>query len=128
MPLLSKNNLAAPAAIASVDCDLVQINENGSTFAAGRVMFVAVEPVPMQVKEQLLPVKSFSQIECCIAGDTARRVIKQMPRDTLFGGLLENVAVEQNDDELQFTTSDGRRKATLRCEAVVAKMLFLRER
>lgn len=107
--ILSKSNLiiheltAADKAIPVLNN--VCIDKNGSTIAANGKVLIAVSPVPDNIKKNV-PLQESKSSESVVSSETIKEVLKQLPKDMNFGGLLEYC----DFDNGTFTSSDGRRK------------------
>lgn len=110
--------------------EFISLAKDGTAFAANNNAWVAVSPLPDDVKKAL-PFKSDGwNIEdgkgICVTADTAKNVLKSLPKDTVYSGLLENADVKLNGSEAEFETHDGKRKFSIAAKAVkFAKIPFL---
>jgi len=97
--------------------DNVHIAEDGSSIGIGGKMMIAVSPVKREVKEKLknvLPEKG--QGGLTISSETVRSVLKSIPADRQFAGLLEHCNVERlkNDaSSAKITMTDGKRQRSV---------------
>lgn len=95
--------------------DNVHIAEDGSSVGVGGKMMLVVSPVSNEVKHKLnnvLTEKGKGQVS--ISSDTVRSILKSIPADKQFHGLLEHCNVERvGDGEARITMSDGKRKKSI---------------
>jgi hypothetical protein len=100
---LTKTDKAIPA------LDNVHITKDGGTVATNGLAVLCVSPVADDMREKV-PLderKMFSNET--IASETAKEVLKNMPRDTKFRGVLEHCDYASGKFEL----TDGKRRRTL---------------
>lgn len=117
--ILSKQNLQT-VNITRVDSavpalDNVHIAEDGSTIGVGGKMTIAVAPVKEDVKHKIQNIITEAGAGgMTISADTVRHILKDMPADKQFGGLLEHCNIEKiNDEECRITLTDGKRKRNI---------------
>ncbi len=108
--ILSKSSLKV-SDISAVDKDIpvlnnVHITSDGSLIAANSKSVIAVSPVSKDVKTKVPINESNHHKRATISTETIKEVIKNIPRDTLFQGLLEYC--DFNDGSFELT--DGKRK------------------
>lgn len=114
--IISKQNLQA-VHVTKVDksvpaLDNVHIAKDGSTAGIGGKMVVVVSPVEGEIKDKItniLPEKGKGGLT--ISADTVRHILKDMPADRQFKGLLEHCNVERLEgNECRITLTDGKRR------------------
>ena len=110
--ILSKKNLLVVECI-SVDKQIpvlnnIHIAEDGSTVASSGRGLIAVSPVPDKIRKSV-PVDDSGVDGGTYASETIKQVLKNLPRDVQFGGLLEFVDLKNGT----FTLTDGKRKHEL---------------
>lgn len=118
--ILSKANLNA-VIIAADDKTVPMLNnlhvgKDGTTVAANGRCIIAVSPVPDEVSGHLGYMEdSGSAGDITIAADTVREVLRNMPRDAKFGGLLEYTDLKKGSggDGVTFRLRDGMRDRTI---------------
>lgn len=111
--ILGKNNLLAVAMsnpdkdIPVLDC--LFIERDGTTVAGSRKAILCVSPIDEEIKEgvQLRENKCNS---VSVSSETIKDVLKIIPRDLKYGGLLEHVDIRETDKGIIFTTTDGKRQ------------------
>lgn len=108
--ILSKNNLQV-VNITSVDKSIpvlnnVHITSDGTTIGANGKSIVAVSPVQEKIKKAVPLDEKIHRKSCTISSETIKEVIKNIPKDTLFKGLLEYCDFTGN----KFILTDGKRK------------------
>ena len=97
--------------------DNVHVAEDGSTIGIGGKMMLAVSPVKKEVKLKLnnvLQEKGKGGIS--IGSETVKAVIKSLPADRQFSGLLEHCNVERSKDDdtqVKITMTDGKRQKSI---------------
>lgn len=113
--------------IADDGADFVTVDKEGNSFAANDYCWAALSPVPESVQKKIpLEKQSFAVKGAGISHGTCKEMIRALPKDTTFGGLLENTAIEVTEEgEIEFLTNDGRRKRSIWAKAVAkAKVPF----
>jgi len=136
--IISKQNLQV-VHVTRVDSNIpaldnVHIAEDGSTIGTGGRMAVIVSPVRDDVKEKLdniLP-ESGKDESLTVSADTVRNLVKDLPADKQFKGLLEHCNIKrnpENDHECRVMMTDGKRRRNItgrlyRREYVPYKSLF----
>ena len=109
--ILSKANLSI-ASMTKADknipaLDTLHIQEDGTTVAANGSALVAVSPVNADIKSKV-PLDESDMIgSATVYSDTVGEVLKNMPRDSMFGGVLEHCDFKNVGGE--FTLTDGKR-------------------
>ena len=84
----------------------VHVAKDGTTVAANPRILIAVSPVKRKVKKNLTFLNDVGEnISGTITAETAKSVLKYMPKDSLYKGLLEHCTF--NDGK--FEIHDGRR-------------------
>lgn len=110
---LSKGNLLAVEAT-RIDknipaLDNVHIEKNGSTAATNGLAVLAVSPIADDMRERVpLDEREMFSAET-VNAETIKEVLKNMPRDTQFHGVLEHCDFANGKFEL----TDGKRRRTL---------------
>lgn len=109
--ILSKGNLQV-VQIAQDDknipgLDNVLIESDGRTIAVNRNTVIIVAPVEDKVRKAVPLAEMPLDKSIVISSETIKEVVKNIPRDTMFKGLLEHCDV---DSEGVFTITDGKRK------------------
>jgi len=113
--ILSKNNLLVYL-MSGKDKDLpqldnVHIEKNGSTVGASKMGILCVGPVPKKVKKELIDIYGDSKSEAAtVSNKTIKNVVRNIPKDVLFQGRLEYTDMKSDEDGLEFTLHDGKRK------------------
>jgi hypothetical protein len=109
--ILSKANLSIHSIIKSdktiPSLDTLHIREDGTTIAANGSAIVAVSPVSPEVRKSVPLDESACIGASTIFADTVAEVLKNMPRDSTFGGILEHCDFKNVGGE--FTITDGKR-------------------
>lgn len=116
--ILSKASLGV-AAIAAVDKAIpalgnICICADGSAIALNSAVIVAVGPVENRVRDAVPldkgPDGFLPSDQIILSADAARTIVKAMPRDTLFKGLLEHVSLARSGEQISAQVTDGKRK------------------
>lgn len=115
--ILSKGNLSV-LKVTSKDSktpvlDNVHVEPDGTTVGAARSVLLAVSPVDPEVKEQVPLTEESSTLGASqtLTADCIRDVLRNMPKDTAFSGLLEHCDL---DDQGVFRLHDGKREKVIR--------------
>jgi len=96
--------------------DNVHLAEDGSTVAIGGKMALVVSPVDDKAKKKIENViEDEGAGGITISSDTVKQIIKDMPADRKFGGLLEHCNIKKlgNGTDVRVTTTDGKRKRSI---------------
>lgn len=114
--IISKQNLEA-VNITKVDknvpaLDNVHIAEDGSTIGIGGRMFVVISPVSIKLKQKISGIlDEHGDGGFTVSADTVRGILKDIPSDRKFQGLLEHCNIEQEDGLCKIAIpTDGKRK------------------
>lgn len=95
--------------------DNVHIAEDGSTVAVGGKMMIVVSPVKQELKNKLVNVvqeKGYGSMS--VNADTVRKIIRSIPADRKYSGLLEHCNVERiGSRTCCFTMTDGKREQSI---------------
>lgn len=107
--IISKSNLKV-ADVAKIDSSIpalgnVHFLKDGSTVAANGRALITVSPVHKEVK-QAIPLTESVPKEQTISLGTVKEILKNMPKDVMFKGLLEHCDLGIGT----FTLHDGKRK------------------
>ena len=94
---------------------MVCIEGDGSVVASNGKVVAWVSPVTQRIRDAVpLPGKGLLKERVLLSAGTAQDLIKAMPRDTQFKGLLEHAAIEQLDAaRVNVTVTDGRQKRVI---------------
>ncbi len=115
--ILSKQNLEV-VRVADVDkgnslLANIHIAKDGSTVATNQKVFLAVSPVEDGIKKNVPLVDVTGGLEkdgCTIPAETIKEVLKNIPKDTKFGGLLEHTKLTNGGKRsVNFEITDGKR-------------------
>ena len=109
--ILSKKNLLVVESV-SVDKQIsvlnnIHVRSDGGTIGSNGRGMIVVSPVPDEVKKQV-PLKEKIGVDgsaATLSSETIKKVLRNLPRDVQFGGLLEFVDLEDG----VFTLTDGKR-------------------
>lgn len=121
--ILSKQNLFAVHCTKADDkipaLNNVHIAKDGSTVGIGGKMFLSVSPISEKVRKKIgnifeergtIPEKGLT-----VTADSVKDVLKSIPADRAYGGLLEHCNIEPvKDDErkCRFTMTDGKERTS----------------
>lgn len=113
--ILSRSNLRV-VDVAAVDKSIpvlgtVHIDSDGTTVASNGKACLAVSPVLPEIKDATPVEESKGRAPATIAGDTIKEVLKNIPRDNVFKGLLEHT--DFNADTGTFKLNDGKRNRSI---------------
>lgn len=116
--ILSKSALAAAALIAAVDKPETVYLIDGACYAVNRKAWLLLSPIAEETL-RAVPVIDSGNCTTAISAEALRQVLKLLPKDTLFKGLLEHadVRVLGGARTLEWTVSDGRRSHSMHCAA-----------
>ena len=109
--IYSKSNLQV-VNVTSKDKDInvlshVHFNKDGSTAGIDGRAIMVVEPAPAEYREHFI-VDSIEHESFNIPANSVKEVIKNIPPDTRFKGLLEQVAITKDEEAgVELTTTDG---------------------
>ncbi len=126
--ILSKGNLQVVAvaqddkAIAGLDNILIE--KGGCTVAVNRNTIIIVGAVDENVRKAVPLDETKLDIGLVVSGETIKEVIKNVPRDTMFKGLLEHCEVNKDAD---FTITDGKRKKRIGGKKYAKKFIDYRK-
>jgi len=96
--------------------DNVYMAEDGSTVGSNGRVVLLVSPVHEQVRNNVPIEESYGGGGVAVEAKAVREAIRNMPRDTMFGGLLEHCDIKSfrgDKSSTQLITSDGHRKRQL---------------
>ena len=112
--IYSKGNLHA-ANITKNDKDISVLNnvhftkEGGSIASGGEPACVlAVSPVTEETKENVPLIDSELKDDLTINSESVKEVIKNIPKDTKYGGALEHTDLERDNENINFIVSSGK--------------------
>lgn len=89
--------------------DNVHIKKDGTTIGSGRGVTFAVSPVEEGIKEKLHLEETELDDALTINSEFAKKILKNIPADTHFGGLLEHVDIENSTgSRVDVSLHDGR--------------------
>jgi len=94
----------------------IHVETSGRCVASNAKVLLAVDPVIPEVRKRLqaiLPPSDPVTDSIDIPVSTIKEIVKNLPRDNKFGGLLEHVHLSVVGDDITFVTSDGRRRRTI---------------
>jgi len=110
----------------------VRIEPDGTTVAANGRTLLLVSPLNDEVKKQV-PLRETEKSlgdGVTLSADGVNEVLKLLPRDTLFGGLLEHCNVEESVEDshsVAVEVTDGKRKKILYCPKYRGQFLEYKE-
>lgn len=106
--------------VAGDGADFVTVDQTGNSFAANDYAWCALSPVPKAVQKSIpLEKAEWETGGIGISHGTCKEMIRALPKDSTFGGLLENTAIRtEGTGEVEFITNDGRRKKSILAKAV----------
>lgn len=89
----------------------LRIEADGTVIAFNGRALLAIEPVKEEIVKKLPIYKERAvRLGLTISAETVREILKNMPKDTLFGGLLEYCRIDPiGVNKASITISDGRR-------------------
>jgi hypothetical protein len=91
--------------------DCVKIEENGSSIGGNGKSFVVVSPVKEEVKQKLKSIfNDEKSTSVTITSETAKEVLKNMPNDIRFQGMLEHSEILSDGKKVKFKLHDGARE------------------
>jgi len=111
--IISRSHLLLEKAVD--DDGLLQINPDGSTFGSNKKVFILLGPVEEELRERLsILLDTPLGNPVSITPESAREIIKNVPKDKKFDGMLEHVNIEEKDEtEVKVFTTDGKRSRDL---------------
>jgi len=90
--------------------DNVYFTNEGATVASNGLAVVAVSPVNEQMKEHVVVDDKGLQEDIVISSESVKEMIKNLPKDTKYAGVLEHCVLENRDNKkAKFKYYDGRR-------------------
>lgn len=113
--IISKGNLQlvdvtkVDSKIPVLDC--VNVLDDGTTVAGNGLCFIAVSPVPEEMKKKVSTVLEDTESRRVnVSSGTVREVLKNIPSDKKYGGALEHTDIKSKDGrKVDFTLYDGAR-------------------
>jgi len=110
--ILSRGNLQA-VIVAKDDkgvpaLDNVHVVSDGSTVGASSQTVIAVSPVNPSLKEDVILRETELDKSLTIPISVISKVLKSMPKDTLFNGLREHCDVSSEGNKVYFEIKDGK--------------------
>jgi len=117
--IISKQNLL-PVALTKPDknipvLDCLRIESDGSSAGGNGKSFIVVSSVPESIKNNVSKVYGNDKSEgVTITSETVKEVLKNIPSDSKYGGLLEHTEVVSADgSSVNFVLYDGARKRNI---------------
>jgi len=106
------------------DDGMLQLNRDGSAVATNKKVFMAVEGVGYKERVNVpLKGEELGMEAVSMSDGTAREILKNVPRDKLFRGILEHLDVTvEGEGDFTAETTDGRRSRTIHCRAAGRRM------
>jgi len=112
--LLLKQSLQAASIIAAIDKpELVYLCE-GAAYALNRKAAIMLSPMTEE-RAKVTPLNNTGNFKFSVTAEAVRSIIKLIPADKLFKGLLECTDVSVNGSTAEWTVSDGRRNHLMKC-------------
>lgn len=93
----------------------VLFEEDGTVVGSNRDIVICVEPVSKVLKEKLI-LKDIDSDSFLLSQESVDSILRLIPRDTKFQGLLEHINIQKNEDVAQVEIHDGKRKQNLTCK------------
>jgi hypothetical protein len=120
--IISKSSLDA-AKLASVDKAVPVLNNlcirpDGGVVAANGKSMIFVSPVLKEIKEKV-PLEEHENLEDVVLSlETVGELMKAVPKDTMFKGVLEHLEVRETgtEGEVLVKVTDGKRHKDIRCK------------
>ncbi len=115
--IVSKANLRV-VGITKMDSKIPELNNvhvkpDGTTIGCNGRVIMAVSPVLPEVKAEVPLDEHKLDKSITISAETVNEILKTMPKDTLFKGLLEHCELEDGGDRVKATVKDGVRNKML---------------
>lgn len=106
------------------DDGVLQFHADGSALATNKKAFIAVEGISQQRREAVpLAERELGAGAVSVTAETARSVLKLIPRDKMFQGALEHADIRrEGDTELSVVTTDGKRVNRVRARCGVGRI------
>jgi len=93
------------------DDGTLQLNRDRSAVATNKKVYLVCEGVPGGIREQVpLEEGELGDERVAVSPETVREMLKNVPRDRRFGGLLEHIDVRASATDVTFESTDGKRK------------------
>lgn len=89
--------------------DTVHITKEGGTVVTNGMAIICVSPVSKEMKEKVVLTENCMFTDETIASETAKEVLKNMPKDSKFRGILEHCDYASG----QFELTDGKRNRSI---------------
>ncbi len=114
--IISKANLQAIAAVrtdkGAANLNVLYLEKDGSTYCVSQTALIAVSPVGEETRKKVSYLNETNLEDTVILnGETVNDILRNMPRDTLFQGLLEHCDV---DDNAKVTLTDGKQQKEIK--------------
>lgn len=92
----------------------IHVDSNGITSAIGNKIMLVISAVKENTAESVAKMHSWikDKFALTIPADSVKEVLKNIPKDTQFGGVLEHIELSEDG---QFKLSDGRRQRQIKC-------------
>jgi len=117
--IISKQNLL-PVALTKPDknipvLDCLRIENDGSSIGGNGKSFIVVSPVPENLKVKVGKIYGNEKSESVtVTSETVKEVLKNIPSDSKYGGLLEHTEViSKEGNAVDFVLYDGARKRNI---------------
>lgn len=94
--------------------DNVHIEKDGTCVGSSGKSVLLVSPVLPETKKSLKNILQESgNDEMTISADTIKTVLKNLPPDKQFGGILEHCNIDKRGNECKIQTTDGKRRRSI---------------
>lgn len=105
----------------------VHIERDGSTVARNNKVLIMVSPVLPEVKEKLEAILPETEMNVVtVSSGTINSVLKSLPSDRAFKGLLEHTDLDV-EDGVKFTLTDGKRNRSISGKKYARKYISYKE-
>lgn len=104
----------------------VLIEPDGSVVASNGKILVCVSPVEKRICEAVPLQSKIGDVksQIILSSDTVKEIIKSIPRDMQFKGILEHVAIKEvSEGKIELTITDGKQKKVLNVRTIAKSYL-----
>ena len=102
----------------------VLIEEDGTCVGSNGKSILMVSPVKQETEDALKNVLNKTEkAQMVVSADTIKQVLKDIPADKQFGGLLEHCDIEKQEGECRVRLTDGKRRRSFQGKLYPRKYL-----
>lgn len=90
--------------------DSLLIRKDGATVASSANAFLIISPVEKETASRTMLEASPLDNDVVLSSATVNKILKNLPKDRLFKGLLEHCDISQKDNRVTVATHDGKHR------------------